>query len=186
MSKIGAKPIILKEGVTVLKNGREILVKGPLGEVKVVIPDGLEVEIKEKQISIKRLKEDKKTKSSHGTIARLITNAVVGTTAGFEKTLEIVGTGFRGEMEGDTLLLSLGFSHPIKLTPPEGIRLTVVENKIKVLGIDKEKVGIVADKIKRFRRPDVYKGKGIRYEGEILRLKPGKMAAKVSSSFGAK
>jgi len=186
MSKIGAKPIILKEGTVVLKTGREVLVKGPRGEMKVAIPDGLEVTVDEKQVSVKRLKEDKKTRSSHGTIARLIANAVTGTNDGFEKTLEIVGVGYRGQMEGNTILLSLGFSHPIKYTPLEGVTLAVVENKIKVSGIDKEKVGRVADKIKRFRKPDPYKGKGIRYQGEVLRLKPGKMAAKVSGSFAAK
>lgn len=186
MSKIGAKPIILKEGVTVLKDRGEVVVRGPLGEMKLFLPRALELEITGREVLVKRLKDDKKTKSSHGTMARLIANAVVGTTKGFEKTLEIVGTGYRGQMEGDTLVLSLGFSHPIKFTPPDEIKLKVVENKIKVSGIDKEKVGTVADKIKKFKKPDAYKGKGIRYEGEVLRLKPGKMAAKVSSGPGGK
>lgn len=184
MSKIGAKPIILKEGVDVVVDGRQIVVKGPLGEMKLFLPEGLELVISDKLITVKRLKDDRQTRASHGTMARLVANAIFGTSQGFEKTLEIVGTGFRGQMEGDTLVLSLGFSHPIKLTPPPDIKIGVVENKIKVSGINKEKVGIVADKIKKFKKPDPYKGKGIRYLGEKLRLKPGKMAAKVTGSGG--
>jgi len=185
MSKIGAKPIVFKEGTVVSKTDREVLVKGPKGEMKITVPEGLEVAVEDKQVKVKRLKEDKKTRSSHGTLARLITNAIIGTSDGFEKTLEIVGVGYRGQMEGNTLLLSLGYSHPIKYTPPEGITIAVVENKVKVSGIDKEKIGVVADKIKRFRKPDAYKGKGIRYQGEALKLKPGKMAAK-AGSFASK
>lgn len=184
MSKIGAKPIILKEGVSLSNEGKMILIRGPLGEVKLILPDGLKLESTDEQVMVKRLNDDKRTRSCHGTMARLISNAVIGTTVGFEKTLEIVGTGYRGQMEGDALVLSLGFSHPVKFTSPEGIKITVVENKVKVFGVDKEKVGIIADKIKRFKKPDSYKGKGIRYEGEKLRLKPGKVAAKTAGPGG--
>lgn len=185
MSKIGAKPIIINEGVSVIQEGESVLVRGPKGEVKLALPETLRLEIGEGKVLVKRLNDDKKTKSVHGTLARLIANAVFGTTKGFEKVLEIVGTGYRGQMEGENLVLSLGFSHPVKFTPPAGIKLEVSENKIKILGIDKEKVGLVADKIKKFKKPDPYKGKGIRTLGEKLKLKPGKAVAK-ATGVGAK
>lgn len=184
MSKIGAKPIIIKEGVTVQKEGRNVTAKGPLGEVKVAVPENIEVEIGAGQVKVTRLNDDKKLQSSHGTIARLITNAIIGTSIGFEKNLEVVGTGFRGQMEGEILVLTLGFSHPVRFEPPAGIKISMVENKIKVVGADKELVGRIADKIKKIKEPDAYKGKGIRYEGEKLKLKPGKVVAKAGAVGG--
>jgi len=179
MSKVGEKPVEIKTGVTLSKEGKTVLVKGPLGELKVNIPDGIEVEIAEKEVKIKRLGEDKKIKALHGTTARLLKNAIEGVSSGFSKTLEIVGTGYRGQMEGSELVLFLGFSHPVRFSPPPGIKLEVQEgNKIKVFGISKEEVGRIADKIKKIKKPDSYKGKGIRYLGEKLRLKPGKAVAK--------
>ena len=109
-------------------------------------------------------------------------NAIEGTTVGFSKTLEVVGTGFWAKMEGADLVLALGYSHQIKFPTPEGVKIEAKENKIKVFGIDKDKVGVVADKIKRFKKPDPYKGKGIRYLGEKLKLKPGKAAAKTTAT----
>lgn len=184
MSKIGVKPIIIKEGVTVQKEGGNILAKGPLGEVKVVVPANIKVEIEDGQIRVTRLKEDKKTRSCHGTIARLITNAIIGTSSGFEKNLEVVGTGFRGQMEGEVLVLTLGFSHPVRFDPPTGIKISMVENKIKVAGANKEVVGLIAARIKKIKEPDAYKGKGIHYEGEKLKLKPGKVVAKAGVAGG--
>lgn len=178
MSKIGGKPIIYPEKVALVQEGQKITVKGPLGEMVLCLPDNLKAEIAPGVVKITRQNEEKKTKSVHGTYARLLANAITGTTTGFFKTLEVVGTGYRPLMEGETLVLSLGFSHPVRYLAPAGIKIEVQENKVKVSGVNKEKVGEVADKIKRFRRPDAYKGKGIRYLGEKLKLKPGKAVAK--------
>lgn len=184
MSKIGEKPIAFKEGVTVSSEKEVATIKGPLGEVQLSLPEDLKIEIGDGLVLVKRTREDQDTKARQGTYSRLISNAIVGVCSGFEKTLEIVGTGFRGQMEGETLVLSLGFSHPVKFKPPEGIKIEVQENKIKVFGVDRQKVGLIADKIKRFKKPDPYKGKGIRYSGEKLRLKPGKIAAKTVGGGG--
>ncbi|MBU2577717.1 50S ribosomal protein L6 [Patescibacteria group bacterium] len=184
MSKIGEKPISVKEGVNLLKEDRKLVVKGPKGDLTVLIPQGINISIEENIVKVSRLTEAKKNKALHGTLARLISNAIKGTTEGFDKTLEVVGTGYRAQMEGNTLVLALGYSHPVKYETPEGIKIEVRENKITVLGMDKELVGRVADKIKRFRKPDPYKGKGIRYLGERLKLKPGKAAGKAGVAGG--
>ena len=178
MSKIAKKPIIIKDGVSLSQEGRQLLVRGPQGEVKLPLPEKISVEVEPNQVRLKRLAEDKKTKALHGTMARLLANAIAGTTTGFSKELEVVGTGYRAQMEGDTLVLLVGYSHPIRFTAPAGIKLAVQENKIKVSGIEKDLVGRTADKIRKFRKPDAYKGKGIRFVGEKLKLKPGKAAAK--------
>ncbi|HUV72549.1 MAG TPA: 50S ribosomal protein L6 [Clostridia bacterium] len=178
MSKIGKKPIAIKEGVTISLEGRQIIVRGPLGELRLAKPDSLQVEIEGQELRIKRLAEDKKTKAMHGTLARLIANAIKGVTTGFSKTLEVVGTGYRAQMQDNVLVLSLGFSHLVHFTPPPEIKLEAKDNKIVVSGISKEIVGNTAAAIKRFRKPDAYKGKGIRYLGEKIRLKPGKAATK--------
>ncbi len=184
MSKVGKKPIAIKEGVTVSQEDGRILIRGPLGENRLTLPPGLETEIKDSLIYLKRLSESKKVKSVHGTMARLLANAIEGVKNGFSKTLEIVGMGYRAQMEGETLTLYLGFSHPVKFTPPEGIKIEVQENKVKVSGIDKEMVGRIADRIRKIKKPDVYKGKGIIYQGEKLKLKPGKAAAKAGVPAG--
>jgi len=184
MSNIGGKTIILKEKVTVSPEGRTVVIKGPLGEIKLSLPESLESEIKGKELKVKISKENKESKVLQATFSRLITNAMAGVSNGFEKTLEIVGTGFRGQMEGETLVLFVGFSHPVKFQPPAGVKISLQENKIKISGVDKQKVGMVADKIRRLKKPDPYKGKGIRYSGEKLRLKPGKIAAKAISTGG--
>ena len=186
MSKVGEKPILIQEGVKISQNDSTVLVAGPLGKIELNFPRGLSLEIKEKEAILTRADDEKKTKSNHGTLNRLISNAVIGTTTGFSKSLEIVGTGYRAAVEGDTLILNLGFSHPINYPFPEGIKIEVQENKIKVFGINKELVGMAADKIKRFKKPDPYKGKGIRYLGEKLKLKPGKAAAKAGATAGGK
>lgn len=178
MSKIGDKPVIIKEGVTVSREGKQLIVRGPLGEMALFVPESLEVEIADGQLQVKRLNDEKKTRAMHGTMARLIANAIIGTSTGFSKILEVVGTGYRAQMEGEELVLALGYSHPVRFPTPTGVKIEAKENKITVSGVNKELVGVVADKIKRFRKPDAYKGKGIRYLGERLRLKPGKAAAK--------
>lgn len=184
MSKIGEKPILIQEDVKISQDGDTVLVIGPLGEIKLKFPKSLTLEIGEKEAKITRADDEKKTKSVHGTMNRLICNAIEGTTKGFSKTLEVVGTGYRAVVEGGNLILNLGFSHPINFPIPEGTKIETQENKIKVFGINKELVGIVSDKIKRFKKPDVYKGKGIRYLGEKLKLKPGKAAAKATVTGG--
>ncbi|HUW24442.1 MAG TPA: 50S ribosomal protein L6 [Patescibacteria group bacterium] len=186
MSKIGERPIMIKDGVSLSQEGRQLLVRGPQGEIRLALPEKLAVEIEPNQVRVRRLAEDKKTKAMHGTLARLIANAIFGTTAGFSKELEIVGTGYRAQMEGETLVLFVGYSHPVRFVSPPGITLTVQENKIKVSGIDKDLVGRTADKIKKIRKPDAYKGKGIRFLGEKLRLKPGKAAAAKAGVAGGK
>lgn len=178
MSKIGVKPITIKEGNTITQENGQIIVRGPLGEVRFAIPEGIKSDINEGKVQISRLSETKKNKSSHGTLARLITNALFGTTTGFFKILEVVGTGFRAQMEGTDLVLALGFSHPVRFSTPEGIKIEVIEGKIKISGVDKELVARTASNIRRIKKPDAYKGKGIVYQGEKLKLKPGKAAAK--------
>lgn len=178
MSKIGEKPVTIKEGVSVSQEGRQLLVRGPLGEMVLPVPGNVAIEIADGQLQVKRLNDEKKTRAMHGTMARLIANAIEGTSTGFSKTLEVVGTGYRAQMEADNLVLALGYSHPIRFSTPPGVKIEAKDNKITVTGVNKELVGVVADKIKRFKMPDAYKGKGIRYLGEKLRLKPGKAAAK--------
>lgn len=181
MSKIGKKPISVEDGVSLLKEDHKLVIKGPKGELSVLIPEGIEVSVEDSFVKVGRTSEERKTKALHGTLARLISNAIKGTSKGFSKTLEVVGTGYRAQMEGDTLVLALGYSHPIRFETPEGVKIEAKENKINVSGTDKELVGRIADKIKKFRKPDAYKGKGIRYLGEKLKLKPGKAAGKAGA-----
>lgn len=179
MSKLGDKPISIKEGSAVSLTGRQITVSGPLGSLVLNLPGGVDFAVQGNEVRLKKSDtRDKKIKAVRGTYYRLLINALEGVQNGFGKTLEVIGTGFRAQVEGKDLVLNLGFSHPIKFVIPEGITITAEENKIKVFGINKEKVGTVADVIKKFRKPDPYKGKGIRYLGETFKLKPGKAAAK--------
>ncbi len=183
MSKIGKKPIAVLPEVQVSLEGNTLKAVGSLGERSLVIPSAIKVSLEEKVIKLTRDSEEKKIKSLHGTYARLIQNLMIGVSKGFEKVLEIVGTGYRVVMEQDVLVLSLGYSHQIRFPSPQGIKLTVEENtKIKVSGMDKDLVGTTAHTIKKFRWPDSYKGKGVRYLGEKLRLKPGKAAAKAGAT----
>lgn len=184
MSKIANKPIIVTEGVHFNLDGQMVKVAGPLGEKTLKLPESLQALVSENKIMLKRKVDNRSSQALHGTYARLIKNLITGVSSGFEKTLEIVGTGYRGQMEGDTLVLSLGLSHQIKFPAPEGIKLSMQENKVKIFGADKEQVGTITHTIRMFRKPDPYKGKGIRYAGEKLRLKPGKAAAKTSGTAG--
>lgn len=177
MSKVGEKPLALKEGTIITQEGGFVVVKGPLGQVKIKIPAGITLVV-DKEVQVKRNSDEKKVKSVHGTMARLIRNAIEGTASGFSKSLEVVGTGYWAKVEGNNLILALGFSHQVNFPIPEGIKIEAKENKITVFGVDKELVGREADKIKKIRKPDSYKGKGIRYLGERLKLKPGKAVAK--------
>ncbi len=175
MSRIGKDPITIEEGVEVLINGREIDVKGTLGEIKILLPEDLDIENKENKVVLVRKRETKQAKSNHGTYRVILANAISGVKNGFEKKLELVGVGYRARMDGGNLVMSLGWNHPITVTAPEGVQIEVPEEtKITIKGYDKQKVGEVAAKIREIRKPEPYKGKGIRYEGEYVRRKSSK------------
>jgi large subunit ribosomal protein L6 len=175
MSRIGKLPIPLPAGVTVEINGQDVAVKGPKGELKLTVSKPITVSQEDGSVIVARPDDEAVSKSLHGLTRSLIANNVHGVSEGFTKALEIVGTGYRASLKGSTVELSLGFSHPVLVTPPEGITLVVEGNtKIIVSGIDKQAVGEMAANIRKLRKPEPYKGKGVRYEGERVRRKAGK------------
>ena len=177
MSRIGRMPITVPAGVTVdLKEHNLLTVKGPKGQLQRQLPVEMKIEIDGAEIKVVRPNDLKKMKSLHGLTRTLINNMVVGVTAGYEKKLEINGVGYKASKKGEQLDLALGYSHPIEMTDPEGIESTVENNIITVRGIDKEKVGQYAAEIRFKRMPEPYKGKGIKYVGEVIRRKEGKTA----------
>jgi large subunit ribosomal protein L6 len=176
MSRIGKKPIQIPEGVQVEIHQNKIRVEGPKGKLEKNIPSEIDVQIKEGMILVSPKSKTKKAKALWGTIRQIIYNMVEGVTKGFEKKLEMEGLGYRASVSGDELVLEVGFSHPVKIKKPEGINFSVEKNIITVSGIDKELVGQIAANIRRVRPPDPYKGKGIRYLGEVIRKKAGKKA----------
>jgi len=177
MSKIGKRPIKLDKAEAEIKD-QVLLIKGPKGSISLELPFGLTVEIKDREILVKRKKTDHLTKSFHGTFRALIKNAIIGVNEGFRKELIFEGVGYRAEARGDKLILNVGYSHPVEYLVPKGINVSVKENKILIEGIDKQLVGQVSAEIRAIRPPDAYKGQGIRYADEKLVLKPGKAAAK--------
>ncbi len=178
MSRIGKAPIEIPEGVTVKVQGRTVAVSGKLGEADLVLPSVLRAELEGKTLRVTRQAENKRARSLHGLYARLISNMVTGVSRGFEKKLEVVGVGYRMEMDGRTLVLQLGFSHPVRYEPMEGIEISLEGKSIIVIkGIDRQKVGETAARIRRYRPPEPYKGKGIRYVGEYIKRKAGKSIA---------
>lgn len=179
MSRVGKKIIELPADVTVSREGECVRVKGPKGELSANINAAMEVKIDGNQLTVERHLDSKEYRSLHGLSRALIANMVEGVTKGFEKKLEIRGIGYRAEMRGNNVLFNLGYSHPIIFIPPKSIAVKAEGNtKITVSGIDKELVGHVAAKIRTFRKPEPYKGKGIRYVGEYVREKAGKTAGK--------
>ncbi|RUM50779.1 MAG: 50S ribosomal protein L6 [Hydrogenothermus sp.] len=180
MSRIGKKPIEIPNGVEVkIEEGNLITVKGPKGQLTQKFNPELKIIKEDNVIKIERPNDSSFMRAIHGTTRALIANMVKGVTEGFTVELEIVGIGYRAAMKGKTLEMQLGYSHPVVYEPPEGIQISVEGNtNIKVSGIDKQLVGQVAAEIRDFRKPDPYKGKGIRYKGEQLKLKPGKAAGK--------
>ncbi len=179
MSRLAKRPIEIPKGVEVKLEGDRLVVKGPKGQNHLKLHPDVKVEIEDGKIWVRRPTDRKFHKAIQGTTWALIRNAVKGVSEGFSVRLEVVGLGYRVAMKGRTLELNLGYSHPIRYEPPEGVEVKVEgNNKIVVFGVDKQKVGQVAAIIRDFRRPDPYKGKGIRYEGEELKLKPGKQAGK--------
>lgn len=178
MSRIGNKPIVVPDKVQVTIEDHILKAKGPKGELSIELPNEIEYKIENNTITFSRPNEEKRVRSLHGLARALASNVVDGVTSGFEKILQIEGVGFKAEMKGQKLVLSLGFSHPILFIPPDGIEFVVPNpNRIEVKGIDKQLVGECAAKIRKLRPPEPYKGKGIRYEGEYVRRKAGKTAA---------
>lgn len=179
MSRIGRMPITIPAGVTVKVDGNVVSVKGPKGELSRSIPKEMIVEMDANTVVIKRPSEAKVHKQLHGLTRTLVANMVTGVTQGFSRTLEIAGVGYRAAKAGNKLNLTLGFSHPVEVDPPKGITIDVpAPNRIVVSGTDKEAVGALAAKIRSFREPEPYKGKGIKYEGEVVRRKVGKAGGK--------
>ena len=180
MSRIGRMPIAIPAGVTVeVAENNKVTVKGPKGTLERVLPEEMEIKVEGAEITVTRPNDLKKMKSLHGLTRTLIANMVKGVTDGYEKVLEINGVGYRAQKQGKKLVLSLGYSHPVEMEDPEGLE-TVVEgtDKIIVKGIDKEKVGQFAAEIRDKRRPEPYKGKGIKYADEVIRRKVGKTGKK--------
>ena len=178
MSRIGKKPITVPAGVEVKIDGQTVTVKGPKGTLSHTINPEISVKLEDGVITVSRPDDEIKSRSLHGLNRTLINNMVLGVTEGFEKKLEIQGVGYNAQMEGQNLKLSLGFSHPVIITPPEGITLSTPSAvTIVVSGTDKDLVGQVASEIRNWRRPEPYKGKGIRYAGEYVRRKAGKTGA---------
>jgi len=174
MSRVGKKPISIPEGVEVKIEGQKVIVKGPKGELQKEIRPEIKVGVKENKIFVSPKIETKKTKTLWGLNRALVANMVKGINEGFEKKLEIEGLGYKATLEGNDLILSVGFSRPIKIKAPPQIKFQVQKDIITVSGIDKELVGQIAAKIKKVRPPEPYKGKGIRYMGEVIRRKAGK------------
>jgi len=179
MSRIGKKPVKILKGVKVEKNGDNISVSGPKGSLSVWVNPLIKIQISGEEIQFTRGSDIKKEKALHGLYTILVKNMVHGVVEGYSKKLELVGIGYRAEIKSNALFLNLGFSHPIIFIPPEGIKMEVLKDtNVVISGIDKQLVGQVAAKIRSFKEPEPYKGKGIKYEGEYIRRKAGKAAAK--------
>jgi large subunit ribosomal protein L6 len=175
MSRIGKLPIPVPSGVEVALDGRTIRVTGPKGELTHTVVEPITVEQEDGTLLVQRPDDERVSRSLHGLSRTLIANMVVGVTQGYSKTLEIVGTGYRVQARGSDLEFALGFSHPVPVAAPDGITFRVeTPTRFVVEGIDKQKVGEVAAKIRKLRKPDPYKGKGVRYQGEVIRRKAGK------------
>jgi len=175
MSRIGNTPIDVPAGVKIEISGRDISATGPRGELSLTLPALLSAELDQNQVRVSRSGETKEAKSLHGLFARLIDNMSVGVSKGFEKKLEVIGVGYRVEMDGPILVLQLGFSHPIRYEPMDGITISLEgKSVIIVSGCDRQKVGETAAQIRRFRPPEPYKGKGVKYQGEYIKRKVGK------------
>ena len=179
MSRVGKNPVPIPGKTKVEIDGRRVAVSGPLGSLSRVIHADITAVVKDKMVLVTRPSDMKKHRALHGLTRALINNMVVGVTDGFKKELEIRGVGYRAELQGKALILNVGYSHQVVIMPPDGVTIAVFpkENRIAVEGVDKELVGEVAAKIRSVRKPEPYKGKGIRYIGEEVRIKAGKSAA---------
>ena len=176
MSNIGKQPIIIENGVSIVKDGRNITVNGTKGMLAWTLPVGIDIEIVDDRLVVKKEHESRYLEKFYGLTRSLISNMAIGVSKGFDKKLELSGVGYRARVDGRDLVLNLGFSHPVKISAPENVTFKVEENIITVSGIDKQIVGDIASKIRKVRPPDPYKAKGIKYEGEKIRRKAGKTA----------
>ncbi len=175
MSRIGKKPIEIPAGVTVTINGSDVTVKGPKGELSRSFNSDLTITLEENVLTVTRPSDEKTHRALHGTTRAVLANMVEGVSKGFEKSLELIGVGYRAQKQGNKLILSVGYSHPVEFEPEQGLEVEVPSNtKIIVKGVSKERVGALAADIRDVRPPEPYKGKGIRYEGEYVRRKEGK------------
>jgi len=177
MSRIGRQPVAIPKGVTVSVKDGTVQARGPKGSLSRSIPELVTVEVKGSEVLVQRADDTKPARERHGLVRSLVNNMVTGVTSGLEKKLEIVGVGFKAETQGRKLVMSLGFSHPVEYALPQGIEVKVDKAILAVSGADKELVGQTAANIRGFRPPDSYKGKGVRYFGEHIKLKPGKAGA---------
>ncbi len=179
MSRIGKMPIAIPAGVTIdIAENNKVTVKGPKGELVRQLAPEMEITIEGAELTVKRPNDLKRNRALHGLTRTLIHNMVVGVTEGYKKTLEVNGVGYRASKQGKKLVLNLGYSHPVEIEDPEGLSTEVQDNKIIVSGIDKEKVGQFAAEIREKRAPEPYKGKGIKYDYEVIRRKVGKTGKK--------
>ena len=176
MSRIGRMPITVPQGVTVKQDGSRVTVEGPKGQLSREFHGSMTVTLADDTLKVSRPDDSREHRSLHGLTRALLANMVTGVSEGFQRRLVINGVGYRAEMQGEAMVLQVGFSHPVRIDPPSGITFTTDRTGrfIVVEGIDKELVGEVAAKIRRVRKPEPYKGKGIAYEGEVIRRKPGK------------
>ncbi|MEI5909209.1 50S ribosomal protein L6 [Bacillus spongiae] len=175
MSRVGKKPVEVPAGVTVTIEANTVTVKGPKGELSRTFNQDMKVELEGNVVNVTRPSDNKEHRALHGTTRALIANMVEGVSKGFEKSLELIGVGYRAQKQGKNLILNVGYSHPVEMEPEKGIEIEVPSNtKVIVKGTDKERVGALAANIRQVRPPEPYKGKGIRYEGEYVRRKEGK------------
>lgn len=175
MSRIGNKPVVIPAGVTVDVKDHTVTVKGPKGELSYTFNQNISLEQREGEVVFSRSDDSKENKTIHGTTRAVFNNMVVGVTEGFQKELELIGVGYRAQLQGKKLVLNVGYSHPVEFTPEEGVEIEVPSNtKVIVKGYDKQKVGELAANIRGVRPPEPYKGKGIRYVDEFVRRKEGK------------
>ncbi|MBX3007525.1 MAG: 50S ribosomal protein L6 [Melioribacteraceae bacterium] len=179
MSRIGKKPIKLLKDVSISRSGDVLKVKGKLGELQMKVHPNITVKVEGEEIIVTRPDDTKENRALHGLTRALLQNLVIGVTEGFQKSLDIVGVGYKAELKGTAVLFNLGFSHPIYFMPPDGIKIEVpAPTQIKIFGSDKELVGLVAAKIRSLKKPEPYKGKGVKYSNEVIVRKAGKTAGK--------
>jgi large subunit ribosomal protein L6 len=178
MSRIGKKPVAIPKGVTIKVDGDTVEVKGPKGQLRQPLPPGIQAAVENGNLVTKKTSADRELDKFHGLARSLVNNAVTGVTEGFKKELDIVGVGYRAEMKGKQVILSLGFSHPVVFNIPPGIDIAIdKQTHITVSGVDRQLVGQVAANLRRLREPDPYQQKGVRYTGEVLKKKAGKTGA---------
>lgn len=185
MSRIGRKPVPTTKGIKIETKDGKLKISGPKGELTAMMPSSIAMEVKDDQVILTRSSDIKAQRALHGTWRALVNNMVKGVSEGFQKKLEIVGVGYKAELKGKKIQFALGYSHPIIFEPPAGIKIEIPQpTNVIISGIDKQLVGQVAAKLRSFRPPEPYKGKGVKYEGEYIRRKAGKAAATAGAKAG--